>query len=383
VESEAQRRISPPTDEVSRELKSLSYINFANVKESDRGKTGVTLYNADRAYDGVNVLFRAAGCDYIEFLDMRGRSLHRIDVRDLPKSKCQSLKLTADGLFLLAKPNLFKLNNRGDLVWMVKGGRSFHHDFDQGFGGLIALTYKNAAIELAGVKHTFRDNHLVAISEHGEVIDRLSLFALFKDDVVKLARQLQEGQFSESTVKRIAIDSPRDLVHANTVEILARDIGVGRPGDLLISIRSIDTIAVINVEKKRVLWKWGPGELDRPHHPTVLKNGNILVFDNGWRRGYSRVIELNPRSESIVWEFKGSPPSSFFTQKRGGAYAFPNDNILITESNNGRAFEVTREGEIVWEYWMPFKSPNNQRYIPFRVQRIEHDDFAARFRARR
>jgi hypothetical protein len=33
--------------------------------------------------------------------------------------------------------------------------------------------------------------------------------------------------------------------------------------------------------------------------------------------------------------------------------ALPNDNVLITESNNGRAFEVTREREIIWDFVAP------------------------------
>ena len=32
----------------------------------------------------------------------------------------------------------------------------------------------------------------------------------------------------------------------------------------------------------------------------------------------------------------------------------PNGNVLITESDRGRLLEVTRAGEIVWEYWNPY-----------------------------
>jgi hypothetical protein len=38
----------------------------------------------------------------------------------------------------------------------------------------------------------------------------------------------------------------------------------------------------------------------------------------------------------------------------GNAQRLPNGNTLITESAFGRFFEVTREGEIVWEYVNPF-----------------------------
>ena len=43
------------------------------------------------------------------------------------------------------------------------------------------------------------------------------------------------------------------------------------------------------------------------HAPTPLPNGNLLIFDNGTLRGYSRVIELNPLTEEIAWEYDGKP----------------------------------------------------------------------------
>jgi hypothetical protein len=38
----------------------------------------------------------------------------------------------------------------------------------------------------------------------------------------------------------------------------------------------------------------------------------------------------------------------------GSAQRLPNGNTLITEASFGRFFEVTKEGEIVWDYVNPF-----------------------------
>jgi hypothetical protein len=45
---------------------------------------------------------------------------------------------------------------------------------------------------------------------------------------------------------------------------------------------------------------------------------------------------------------------NFFSPRMGCAQRLPNGNTLITESSFGRFFEVTKEGEIVWEYVNPF-----------------------------
>jgi hypothetical protein len=102
-----------------------------------------------------------------------------------------------------------------------------------------------------------------------------------------------------------------------------------------------------------ILWAWGEGELEWPHHPTMLPGGNILIFDNGTQRGASRVIEFSPVTETIEWQYAGAPPASFFTATRGSAQRLPNGNTLICEGDRGRCFEVTKGGEVVWEWYNP------------------------------
>jgi hypothetical protein len=40
---------------------------------------------------------------------------------------------------------------------------------------------------------------------------------------------------------------------------------------------------------------------------------------------------------------------------RGVQQRLPNDNVLITSSMSGRIFEVTRRGEIVWDFHNPMR----------------------------
>ncbi|MCG8460091.1 MAG: arylsulfotransferase family protein, partial [Holophagales bacterium] len=100
-----------------------------------------------------------------------------------------------------------------------------------------------------------------------------------------------------------------------------------------------------------LLWAWGPGELQFPHEGRWLENGNIMVFDNGSEaRGFSRIVEVEPSSGEIVWVFKTRRPKAFFSSGRGTSQPLPGGNVLIASSNQGRVFEVTREGQIVWSY---------------------------------
>jgi hypothetical protein len=56
----------------------------------------------------------------------------------------------------------------------------------------------------------------------------------------------------------------------------------------------------------------------------------------------------------------------FFTPRMGNAQRLPNGNTLINEACFGRFFEVTPQGETVWEYVNPYfggppKRPNEHR----------------------
>ena len=92
----------------------------------------------------------------------------------------------------------------------------------------------------------------------------------------------------------------------------------------------------------------------------MLDNGNILVLDNGryhvdmWPPDFSRVIEVNPRTNAVEWEYKEENPVDFCSTWASSAQRLPNGNTLICEADHGRFFEVTPKGEIVWEYTVPF-----------------------------
>jgi hypothetical protein len=149
-----------------------------------------------------------------------------------------------------------------------------------------------------------------------------------------------------------------EWTHANTCFVLP-------DGNLLTSFLTLNTIAIIDKVTGDFKWRWGPEELAHPHDPNILENGNILVFDNGSHRpsspsipygmiGFSRVAEVDPTTNRIVWEFKDESPLHFNASFVSGCQRLPNGNTLICEGPTGRFFEVTADKELVWEYINPF-----------------------------
>jgi alkaline phosphatase D len=178
----------------------------------------------------------------------------------------------------------------------------------------------------------------------------------------------------------------KDWPHINTCEIIPENPSAQKDdrfksGNLLLCGRHSNTIFVVEKESGEVVWAWGPGEIEGPHLPTMLENGNILIYDNGRHlkekaRGYTRIIELDPLKEKIVWQYTGSPKKSFFSPSRGSANRLQNGNTLIAESDSGHLFEITSNGEIVWEYWnSDIKKDGNRmplyRTIPYEKEIVE------------
>jgi hypothetical protein len=165
-----------------------------------------------------------------------------------------------------------------------------------------------------------------------------------------------------------------DWAHNNTCQVIGpnaaweeeqatRNSKVFKPGNIFISYRSCDVIAVIDRDSGKIVWAWGPGELDGQHKPHMLESGNVLIFDNGTLRGYSRVIELNPLTKRIEWEYTSQPKVSFLSRYISSAQRLPNGNTLICEGAKGRLFEVTPEKDIVWDFVNPYGNESNRTNV--------------------
>jgi len=75
----------------------------------------------------------------------------------------------------------------------------------------------------------------------------------------------------------------------------------------------------------------------------------------------SRALEIDPVKQQIVWEYTGSdsdaPEWTFYSSFISDARRLPNGNTLINEGMNGRFFQISPAGEIVWEYVSPYFGP--------------------------
>ncbi|MEO1084419.1 MAG: arylsulfotransferase family protein, partial [Acidobacteriota bacterium] len=234
----------------------------------------------------------------------------------------------------------------GTLHWR-RGARA-HHDLEVGDDGrILTLGLRTRTVD----DLVFEDHSILVYLPHGELEKELSLFDLLRSNptIFRLPKTTDfPGALRASGVL--------DLLHSNAVTRMPfpelRDRGDLYCGAcVLVTVRHQNLLAVVDIDREKLVWVWGPGELQYPHEGRWLENGHLLVFDNGTRdRGYSRVVEVDPLTGEIVWSYQAKKPSAFFTSGRGTAQKLPNGNVLISSANQGRVFEVTPQGRTVWRY---------------------------------
>lgn len=135
-------------------------------------------------------------------------------------------------------------------------------------------------------------------------------------------------------------------------------LSVTASGLILMSLRTTSGIIAVDRATGRVVWNVGSDVVAQQHTPVETEGGQVLCFDNGnLRQGstspFSRALEFDPATGDVVWSYTDPMPSAFFSPYMGGAQRLWNGNTFICESAFGRLFEVTPEGETVWEYVIP------------------------------
>ena len=244
-----------------------------------------------------------------------------------------------------------------------------------------------------------------------------------------LSEHFDEFDFSEEA-KNILFRDPNfreagggmgDWMHVNSMSALGPnrfyDAGDERfhPDNIIWDARETNITAITDKQSGKIVWSVGPDYNTSPelkelgwiigqHHAHMIPRGlpgegNILIFDNGgWAgygapnpgaptgaknalRDYSRVLEFDPVTLKIVWQYTPTEAgylqpvdaSRFYSPFISSAQRLPNGNTLITEGSGGRLIEVTSDHEIVWEYISPYWGKQMNINMIYRAYRVPYE----------
>jgi hypothetical protein len=403
-------------------------------------QTGVTVYDKGRAYP-CYVLY--AGADEItRLIDMAGTEVHRWPHTGVP-SRLLDPALTGGikgevGVQLAALPanlagtglmpglpaalrnktiGVFDWNDKVLWEWGAQapgGAARQHHDWQRLPNGNTAVLVNIGRVIPDFGPRQMLDDAIYEVNSKGAIVWKWVL-----------GDHLDEFGFTSAGLALIHQSKEPDYFHTNAMFVLGpnhwAEDGDKRfaPGNILINSRNGNVAVVIDHTTGHVVWRIGPDyPTTNPFAPKIVPRpldqvsgahnvymipegrpgaGNILIFDNQGEAGFppvpmqvvggSRVIEIDPVKKTIAWEYSarasGQADWQFYSPFISSAERLPNGNTLIDEGINGRFFQVTPEGVIVWEYIAPVFGPAPMPPLPghplpksnfvYRVQAVPYD----------
>ncbi len=361
-------------------LVSLPYLDWSHTNDIE--KVSVTQHDPSSSYKGFN-LYTSVNLGKVFLFDMEGDTINVWSPGSQKKYLFSEICKNGD-LLSISKDNEFvRVDWNSNNIWTANFRP--HHDFDLFEDGQIySLARKDSVFLMAGLPIPILEDYIAVLSPEGKLTKEITFLSAIKNElsinrITRLFTCIVKPSVFINIIKNklagkylLESNTIFDIMHANSIELLRKDIpGFGEIDDILISVREINLVFVFDVKQNKAVWKWGPGIIDKQHHPTVLDNDNILIYDNGAFRRYTRILELNPQTKKIVWDYTAEPKEDFFSSNSGSQQRLPNGNTLISESTKGRAFEITQNGKIVWEFYNPNIIENTQeREIIYRMTRI-------------
>jgi len=352
----------------------LESLGYATGSAAPSHSGGVVVFDPERAQPGLNFVTSGHAPGAL-LLDMEGTVLHQwsasfemiFPASNRPAAPhWRRARPFSDGdvVLLFEGKGIARLDVASRVLWASEV--QAHHDFEAlPDGRLLVLTRDVNRIDGILDGRPFLEDFVSVLDAEGRELRRVSVVEALLTSPYRDWVDPDRSAFG-------------DLLHTNSVRILKGRIEEEVPafsaGRLLLSMAVPSLIAVMDLDLGRIVWAHRGG-FRHQHDPRILDNGNLLLFDNSGTAGVSRVLELDPASLEERWSYRGTARDPFYTPTCGTAQRLPNGNTLITESENGRAFEVTPGGEIVWEFFSPFRAGADREFVAtlFEVLRLPAD----------
>ena len=363
------------------------------------GPTGVLLYKSGKAYDGYT-LYAPLTSKKTFLIDMEGNLIHTWESQYYPGLYAELLP--NGNLLRAARPGIVycgidgvggymeEFNWDGKVVWSFKDmytkNQVQHHCFQRLPNGntmilgwerienekMIAKgrdpkTIPTKSIKNKGIYHRdFWLDFVWEVNPSGKIVWEWHVF----DHLGKGPDKLDPNYILPLPVGEIY--TYYDYSHFNSVEYIPET------NQVLMNSRNLSEFYLIDYKTGKIEYRWGnpcaygagkcPSYFDAgdqkmfgSHDARWLGNGKVSVFDNGSENPEgtrSRVLIVNTKTNEIEWKYEAWDQSSFFTHRQGMAQTLPNGNMFITSSNVGHLFEVTKRGEIVWDFVSPICNDN-------------------------
>jgi len=340
---------------------------------ADSKRDVVIIPRANKDNRGLNLVTRIAADKKLaaDIIDMDNRTIHHWDIdwftiwpdvkhigkEYIPKSRPGThihgavVMENGDLIFNFEHCGLARIDLNGKVVWRLPY-QTHHSVHRHSNGNLWVCGQRDITKPTKLFPHRqlpFAEYTILEISPSGDLLEEWSVAEL-------LAKNGYTGLLYMGGLRNFTTEVKGDILHLNDVEPFPDDMKEGffSPGDILVSLRNINTVFVFNRQNNKIKFI-STGRFVRQHDPdfidgnrfSVLDNNNIAAEQHGHQ---SRIAIVSAPEGTVETFFRGKEKSPFYTDIAGKHQWLANGNLLITEARKGRAFEINRQGRVVWQY---------------------------------
>jgi len=268
-----------------------------------------------------------------------------------PGTHIHGTKLLPNGdvIFNYEMQGTVRMGVCGDVQWRLP--HQTHHSLHLDDDGVLWIpgvrTGQQKLPDYPAHVPPIRESMIFQVSQDGELLEALSVFDLLDLNGQRALLHLRSSAISNNVTG--------DSLHLNDVEVFPNDMAEGyfRKGDVVVSLRNINTLMVFDRDWSIKLMK--VGGFVRQHDPDFIDGDTLMLFDNN-NIGpssfgqQSRILLLDGPSKELTELYAGTAANPFYTAIMGKQQLLDNGHLLVTESIAGRGFELDESGELVWEY---------------------------------
>lgn len=326
----------------------------------------VKVHGFDRQIGGYRAVMGFVGTGRtgygIRLLDKQGRLIHAVAIdygRIAPAGTTatnddpHAMLLLPDGSAIVNFDHgaaMARFDKCGIPVWMQPG--YFHHSLDQADDGSV-WTWRGDGSSVAQYQYLSRLD-----PDSGRVLQEIGLIEdlVMKSPRIATALSVAPGYEPQRSTDGAQVE---DLFHPNDVEVLRADMAPMFPsftaGDLLISLRTSNLVAVVDPVQFRLKWvRYGPwiGQ----HDPDFAPDGTISVFNNNTDGSESSIVAVDPKTNISV---ALHAETNFYSAFMGKHSILPDGSIQVVVPGEGRVLEFARDGKLLLEINNVYSSKYN------------------------
>lgn len=260
--------------------------------------------------------------------------------------------------------NLVAVNKEG-VTWQ-NHDFIFHHGINPDQDGNLwacgapyDFSGHNAAFTSPGGSFApYRDDHVIHVdAKTGKTLKSISV-----------SRMLVNNGYAGLVAARLEKDV--DPIHLNEVEPIADSSEYWLPGDLMISLRNINTVFIYRPSNDSIVWlKNGP--FYGQHDPDIINNHQISIFNNSYilpnkrenlpeDRSVLDIMTGTSSAQCLVYDFDTNQVEPKFkkmmdslrviTATEGLFHWLPNGDLFVEQENAGKIYVISPTEGLIYQH---------------------------------